>query len=103
MLYQNYPNPFNPSKDGYTRIEYSLQNVIPANQGIQLSHVSIKVYNIAFDLVRTLLDKEVVPGNKTYVDWDGKNENNELVSDGVYIIQIKTPDYTKFIKVLLIK
>jgi flagellar hook assembly protein FlgD len=99
LLYQNYPNPFNPYKET-TRIEYSMTGVIPVKTGIQCS---VKVYNIAGELVRTLVDKEVLSGTKTYVDWDGTNDNNELVSDGVYLCQLVTPDYKKIIKIVVVK
>jgi hypothetical protein len=98
LLFQNYPNPFCPARDVYTRIEYGL-----SSGGIQLTHLSIKVYNIAGDLVRTLIDKEVLPGTKDYLDWDGKNDTGEYVSDGVCLCQLSTPDYKKIIKILLIK
>jgi hypothetical protein len=99
VLFQNYPNPFCPSRDGHTRIEYSLSTVA----GIQLSRVSVKVYNIAGELVRKLVDDDVLSGTKTYVDWDGRNNSGDLVSDGVYFCQLITPDYKKLIKILLIK
>jgi hypothetical protein len=94
VLYQNYPNPFIPSRDGTTRIEYSVA---------ETGAVSIKIYNIVGELVKTLLDENVLTGTKSYVEWDGKNSNNEYVADGVYLCNIKTPGYTKTIKVLLIK
>jgi hypothetical protein len=99
-LFNCYPNPFTPSRDGYTRIEYSV--VIPAQAGIQLSRVSIKVYNIVGEFVRTLIDKEVL-GDKSYIDWDGKNDSSEFVSDGLYLCQLVTPSYKQTIKILLIK
>jgi hypothetical protein len=100
VLFQNYPNPVCPSRDRYTRIEYSLSSVIPVQTGIQCS---VKVYNIAGDVVRILVDKIVLSGTKTYVDWDGKNDTGDIVSDGVYFCQLITPDYKKLIKILLIK
>jgi hypothetical protein len=100
LVYQNYPNPFCPIRNGHTRIEYSLYDVT----GIQLSRVSIRIYNVAGELVRTLLDDINIPaGTKTFVDWDGKNDSGELVSDGVYLCQLTTPDYKKTIKIILIK
>jgi hypothetical protein len=102
-LYQNYPNPFNPGRDITTRIEYSVQDVIPVQTGIQLTRVSVKVYNIAGELVRTLADKDVLAGVKGYADWDGKNDDGVFVADGVYLCQLVTPSYKSIIKVLLVK
>jgi hypothetical protein len=99
ILFQNYPNPFCPSRDSFTRIEYSLSTVT----GTQLTRVSVKVYNIAGELVRTLVDKDVLSGTRTSVDWDGKNDLGEPVSDGVYLCQFITSVYKKTIKVLVVK
>jgi hypothetical protein len=93
FLYQNYPNPFSRS----TRIEYSIQDAV------SMQPVSIKVYNIAGDLVRTLVDKEVLSGTRLYTDWDARNDDGMLVSDGVYLCQLVTPAYKKTIKILFIK
>jgi hypothetical protein len=100
LLYQNYPNPFQPSRDVNTRIEYSVSSVIPTSSEIQCS---LKVYNIAGELVRTLVNSTVLSGSKGYVDWDGKNDSGDLVTDGVYLCQLIVSDYKKIIKILLIK
>jgi hypothetical protein len=61
-LEQNYPNPFNPS----TTIRYSL-----ARDG----HVSLRVYDVAGRLVRTLVDDSQVPLEGGFaVTWDGTND-----------------------------
>jgi flagellar hook assembly protein FlgD len=102
-LFQNYPNPFCPVRDCVTRIEYSL-----SDQGTGLSNVnkqkcSVKIYNIAGELVRTLLDKNVIPGSKWFVDWDARNDDGSFVSDGVYICQLIVKDYKQIIKIIVIK
>jgi flagellar hook assembly protein FlgD len=97
LLYQNYPNPFNPRHDLHTRIEYSVVNELST------VHVTVRIYNIACDLIRTLTDSDVIPGTKQYVDWNGKNEYNEYVSDGIYLCQLITPKYKKTIKIIFVK
>jgi len=59
-LYQNYPNPFNLE----TQISFDL----PVN-----SKVSLKIYDITGQLVRTLLDKDMEAGEHRVI-WDGKNQ-----------------------------
>jgi hypothetical protein len=101
LLYQNYPNPFNPLRDKYTRIEYSIER----QETSDLPVCSVKIYNIAGELVRTLLDGKVLSGTKDYLDWNGRNDTGEFVSDGVYLCQLVTSAnaYKKTIKILIIK
>ncbi len=69
-LAQNFPNPFNPS----TTIEYALPKE---------SYVTLKVYNVLGQEVRTLVNRPQSAGYKT-VQWDGKNESGETVAGGIY-------------------
>jgi hypothetical protein len=73
-LAQNYPNPFNPS----TRVDYS----VPVN-----SKISIEVFNIIGQKVKTLVDGNVTAGNHV-VTWDGTSENGSKVSSGVYFYRL---------------
>ena len=70
----NYPNPFQSN----TRIKYQLEND---------SNVTIKIYNVASELVRT-----IEPGAKSAGiiedSWDGKNDAGANVASGVYFIVI---------------
>ncbi|MBN2426601.1 MAG: T9SS type A sorting domain-containing protein [Calditrichaceae bacterium] len=88
-LSQNFPNPFNST----TRIKYSLPK-----QGF----VSIKIYNIQGQLVRTLLNRMQVAGNHSVI-WDGRSDRGRVVSSGMYIYQIQSNDQTKNRKLLLLK
>ena len=69
-LKQNYPNPFNPS----TTIRYGIKT-----SGI----VTIKVYNVAGQLVTTLVDevKKAKEGGHVAI-WNGTNNNGAQVSSG---------------------
>ncbi|MFB0515794.1 MAG: T9SS type A sorting domain-containing protein [Candidatus Neomarinimicrobiota bacterium] len=75
-LAQNYPNPFNPT----TRIVYE----IPADE-----LVSIDIYNVLGEKVRTLVSGEVTAGAHTVI-WDAKADNGMLVASGMYIYRLKT-------------
>ncbi|MCK4695295.1 MAG: PKD domain-containing protein, partial [Candidatus Cloacimonetes bacterium] len=67
-LSQNYPNPFNP----VTNIAFSLS---------EPGHVTLEVYNIKREKVRTLI-KEVLPANNHVVTWNGRDSNGKRVSSG---------------------
>ena len=85
----NYPNPFNPS----TTIRYSLKEAGP---------VSIEIYNIKGQLVRTLINEVKEAGNHTIV-WNGRDKNNSSVSSGVYFYKMKAGKYSSTKKMIMMK
>ncbi len=91
QLLGNYPNPFNPE----TTISYSIS---------QPQHVTIEVYNMRGQLVRTLLNKQVETANaKLNVVWNGKDDDNNDVSSGIYFYKLVTDNYSKTNKMILMK
>jgi hypothetical protein len=88
-LSQNYPNPFNPE----TEIAYQIPQ-----EGL----VSIAIYNIHGQLVRTLVNSHQVAGTHT-VRWDGRNSDGYEVSSGVYLYRMVSGDYRATRKMLMIK
>ena len=85
----NYPNPFNPS----TIIHYAV--------GDQ-SHVFIGVFNIKGEKVAVLRDGEQEPGNYN-VTWNGRDENGDPVSSGVYFYKMKADKFVSTKKMILMK
>ncbi|MBN1480794.1 T9SS type A sorting domain-containing protein [candidate division KSB1 bacterium] len=75
-LAQNYPNPFNPT----TIINFSIP---------QTSHVTLTVYNIMGQKIKTLCDKTVSGGDHNVI-WDGKDINGVTVANGIYIYKLKS-------------
>jgi hypothetical protein len=88
-LNANYPNPFNPT----TNISFAL----PID-----SKVSLKIYNVAGQLVRTLVNETMVAGTHT-VTWDGINSNGEKVASGIYFYKLNAGDYSKTMKMVIMK
>jgi len=88
-LTQNYPNPFNPE----TIIKYS----IPKN-----SKVSLNIYNIKGQKVRTLIKDKLETGQHSVV-WNGTDENNKSVSSGIYFYKLKVANFEKTKKMILLK
>jgi len=83
-LRQNYPNPFNPT----TNIEYTIP---------EASFVQIKVYDILGNEVATLVNEEQSAG--TYrADFTANN-----LASGLYIAKLQAGNYTKTIKMSLLK
>jgi len=72
-------------------------NPFAAGVTVQLSlaapgMASIKVYDVAGRLVRTLLDREVL--NTETITWDGHSSSDKNVSSGIYFIRVVTPEKT---------
>jgi hypothetical protein len=88
-LFQNYPNPFNPT----TRIEFSLP---------QPGRVRLDVYNIAGQVVQTLIDGQQDAGFHGVV-WDGRDGDGHPVASGIYFYRIQTADLTATRKMALLK
>jgi hypothetical protein len=88
-LWQNYPNPFNP----VTEIGYSVRD-----KGL----VTIKIYNVAGKLVKTLLN-EVKDAGSHKVKWYGKNNRGSNVASGVYFYKMETKGFTNTKKMVLLR
>jgi len=86
-----YPNPFNPS----TNIALSL------NENDIQQPVSVKIFNIKGQLVKTIVNNEVV--HTTNFVWNGKDNNNNSTSSGMYFVKMNTATSEVSKKMLLIK
>ena len=71
------PNPFNPQFSP-THIKYR----VPTD-----TTVTIKIFDSAGKLVKTLLEKREAGGQQV-ISWDGKDDSGERVPVGLYICQI---------------
>jgi hypothetical protein len=85
----NYPNPFNPT----TKISFSLK---------EAGHVSINIYNMRGQLVKTLVNTEL-DRNFHNIVWDGKDNSGKNTSSGVYFYKMKTQNYNSTKKMILMK
>ena len=88
-LHQNYPNPFNPT----STIQYDLP---------EAANVTLVIYDILGREVVTLVDQEMQPGYHRTV-WDARDHAGRTMPTGIYIARLTTPEYTKSIKMLLLK
>jgi len=78
-LFQNYPNPFNAT----TAISYQSSGV-----SYQQSAVSLKIYNILGQEVRTLVNEQQPAGNYRVL-WDGRDSSGKDLSSGIYFCRLK--------------
>jgi flagellar hook assembly protein FlgD len=64
--------------------------------------VSLKVYDIAGRLVRTLVSDKMREGIYS-VEWDGTDVENRNVANGMYFYQLRAQDRTLSRKLVLIR
>ncbi len=88
-LVQNTPNPFNP----VTTVAYD----VPRD-----SEVSVRVYDVAGRLVRTLVDGVQDAGAHQIV-WDGRSDRGESVGSGIYFCVMEAPGFRDSRKMTLLK
>jgi hypothetical protein len=89
QLFQNYPNPFNPN----TTIQYAL---------IETGKVSLKIYNLLGQEIRTLVNNTQDAGYQT-IQWDGRDDIGQSVASGIYIYRLETDGYVSTKKMILLK
>ncbi len=84
-LYDSYPNPFKlASAEGRTpgmRIAFALPNQADGE-------ASLRIYNTLGQLVRTLVQRELVAG-KHEAWWDGRDEAGQSVAAGIYLYALQ--------------
>jgi hypothetical protein len=74
-LHQNYPNPFNPT----TRINFDLS---------KNGHVTIMIYNILGQKIKTLYNNEYFEAGYKTVTWNGRNDFGLEVASGMYFLRV---------------
>ena len=89
QLLQNYPNPFNPE----TKIRFELPKT---------SRVTLKIYNVLGQEVATLINTDMKAGYHL-VKWNGRNQFGIPVASGIYFYKLETPEFSKIMKMMLIK
>ena len=76
-----YPNPFDPEKET-VKIRFSLS---------KSGNVTMKLYDSGGNLVRTLAEGRPMEARmEQSVTWDGRNEEGDVVANGVYFCVIST-------------
>jgi len=88
-LSQNYPNPFNPT----THIHFTLPKE---------GDVHLNIHNCIGQLIRTIVDETMSPGEHT-VEWDATNNRGHNVPSGLYIAVLRSDDGVLKKKMVLLR
>ena len=89
-LRQNHPNPFNPT----TQISYTLAKD---------AEVNLAVFNLAGQLVRTLVRRMPQNAGTHFASWDGKNEAGDAMASGVYVYRLEAGGLVDSKKMILLR
>ena len=89
ILHPNYPNPFNP----VTQIRFEIPYA---------GNVDLSIYNLLGMKVKTLYTGQKSAGVFSF-KWNGKNDNNQSVSGGVYIYKLQSGQQMQMRKMILLK
>jgi hypothetical protein len=89
-LEQNYPNPFNP--------ETAIRFMLPVK-----STITLKVFDMLGKEVATLLNKQEHDKGAFELRWNGTNNFGQKVASGNYIAELKFGNFSKSIKMTLLK
>ena len=90
FLNQNYPNPFNSN----TIINYHLA---------ENHSVSLEIYNIKGQKVKTLIKEEIQYAGIYRAFWDGRNDAGNRLSSGVFIIKLEAGKFIDSKKIVLMR
>jgi hypothetical protein len=102
VIEQNFPNPFVIAEHHFTYFPF----ILSFN-----SRVEISIFTLSGELVKKLTtEKDLESGYYDYNNnrlslpfWDGKNEDGDYVSSGVYLYYFKTNTTTQLKKMVVIR
>ena len=94
VLHPNYPNPFNPS----TTIAFE----IPGSSDPEGQPVALTVFDLRGRCVRILVESDLGPGIYR-VHWDGRNDQGERVSSGIYLYTLRAGEENLTRKMTILK
>ncbi|MBN2011613.1 carboxypeptidase regulatory-like domain-containing protein [candidate division KSB1 bacterium] len=89
------PNPFTPNDPYGLQIGFNL-----SSNDVAKPFVTIKIYNMAGDLVRTLVDNEPMApelyeaGGESTLKWDGTTDSGAVARNGRYLVVLEAKDNT---------
>jgi hypothetical protein len=88
-LLANFPNPFNPR----TEVPFELS---------ESGYVRLSVFDITGRQLK-VLESGLLPAGRHQASWDGRAEDGETCSAGVYFIRLETEQHSESRKITLVK
>jgi flagellar hook assembly protein FlgD len=67
-------------------IPFRIKYAVPTSSGLKT--VSLKVYNVRGELIRTIAE-HVTPGGWFFANWDGRDRNGRILGTGYYILVLQ--------------
>ncbi len=89
QLLPNFPNPFNG------------ETLIPVKIARQ-QFVSLAIYNVLGERVRLLVN-QVLPAGQYQFRWDGQDDQHQALPSGIYLVVLKTDEWTFSRKMVLLR
>ncbi len=89
VMFPAFPNPFNP----LTTVSFFLPHE---------SRTRLRVYDLLGRPVRTLVGGRLAAGYHT-LTWKGRDDSGRAVAAGVYLLELRGPDFRQVRKLLLLK
>lgn len=104
QLMQNQPNPFSSATEiAYQVAEGEKRGKWETEKGKKAElQVSLKIYNIAGQLVKILVDERCSGGFYTR-RWDSRDESGKKVASGVYFYRLTAGDFIDTKKMILVR
>ncbi|MCK4414806.1 MAG: VCBS repeat-containing protein [Candidatus Eisenbacteria sp.] len=94
-LEQGFPNPFSPETATGTTMRYFLS---------ERAHVTLRIYNVAGQRVRTLVDETQSPQIRGFtVPWDGRTGAGERAPAGVYFYLLQAGERRGTKKIVIVR
>ena len=78
-IIRNYPNPFNPSTTIYFTTEHT-------------ESTELNIYNLKGQKIKSFSNLQINKSTNQQILWDGTDENNQPVSSGIYLYQLKVDE-----------
>lgn len=88
ILFTLFPNPFSEK----TKLEISVIESLP---------IVISIYDLTGKIVR-ILESPASAGPQAMLNWDGRNQEGNLLSAGIYVVKVTAGDYVTSRKVVFI-
>jgi hypothetical protein len=87
-------NVFNPEKGGILEVGFKAETD---------EHVVVRIFNLAGEMVRPVVEMDAKAGVVYALSWDGRNTDGQMVASGVYIVSARGERTRILKKVIVLK